>query len=366
MPKKIAKKLQAGLSTMTIDQWTTGVNVSSQVTALPTIYLVQAKSFPVEQGASEGDWWDSLGNRCIAQGGAPLEVLIFYKTDFILRTQHKDQKDKGEFISRTPLTSDMTELPPYEETIPGTTGFYRNKSCSYFFAFVKEGENWDMSMPYVIPFKGSGFKVGKQITSQIYLRNMRQNLPPCAYSLILKPIKMSDNSGNTWSGVQYTPGAEATAEMIKECSSWLEILRSDTTMLDNSLQKADSGEEGQGTNVQANPPQPTQTVQPVNTAPVQQTVPQAPVQQPQQAPQAQTIQQAPVQAPPPVQQPQQAPAYQPQPPVQQAPQAQTVQQPIAPQQGMNGVPKPGIQPTTSTTVDGDNINAATIQDLVGR
>ena len=88
-------------------------------------------------------------------------------------------------------------------------------------------------MPYVFSFKSTSLKEGKKLYTQMYVRNMRANMPPPSYTIKLGGDRVKNDKG-TFIVPNFTLDRPTTKEELQECKTWIGLIRGGTVKVDTS------------------------------------------------------------------------------------------------------------------------------------
>lgn len=242
--KDVAVKQEAQLpAEMTAQGWgDTGV-VMGQDIVLSKILPMQGLSELVADGkARMGEMRDSLTGAMIAGIDQMFEFLPFHVEKFWDIMQENGDNFKWD---RTEPLVEIPGAPGYNDNLPWEyeeAGLkHRRVRRMNFYGLlasqVKSGE----AIPYVLSFKSMSFKEGKKMFTQMYLRNRRANLPPCAYVIAIKGAKRENDKGKFIVPTMEL-GRKATPDEVKQCFDWMQLIKKGGVKIDDSdLKKPEPG-----------------------------------------------------------------------------------------------------------------------------
>jgi hypothetical protein len=223
-----------------VNEW--GVPTTpSQDMIIPKILPMQGLSKLVtERKAMMGEFRDSITGKLLGSIDKPFEVIPFYlqKVWDIM-----EQQADGSFAwARTiPLVEDPMN-PDYNDNLPwegddkdkdGKAVKVKRIRRMNFFVLIPDEVESGGAMPYVLSFKSTSLKEGKKLFSQMYVRNFKAGLPPAA-TLVKMGGTMQSNKKGTFVVPQVEFTRAATGEELKECLSWLKLVRKGAVKIDNT------------------------------------------------------------------------------------------------------------------------------------
>jgi len=211
MTKEIAKKQSTEVSTeISMDAFGTGA-VSASDIIIPKILTMQGLSKLVTDGEAKfGDFIDSMTNTVLGSINSPIEFIPFHMEKIWIIVKLEGKK---EVFDRVEAVTAANEGRRYEEVIDGVA--YKNSKVMNFYVMLPS----DMSMPYVLPFKGTSIKAGKALATQMYMKNRASGKVPPAYIMELFGEKKSNDKG-TFAVTSVRTKKESTMEQIQECLKW--------------------------------------------------------------------------------------------------------------------------------------------------
>jgi hypothetical protein len=186
--------------------------LSSQDIIMPKILVMQGLSKLVTDGKAKlGDFVDSMTSEVIGHiEDKPIEFIPFH-LDKLWIVSKKDG-NRYFFDHVEPVTA-ANENKSWEETKDGAE--WKNEKSFNFYSLLTS----DPSIPYVIQFKSTSLKTGRNLAAQMYVKNRADNLVPCAKSMFLAGSKVSNDKGTF--AVLATDVSRATSQgEIAECLKW--------------------------------------------------------------------------------------------------------------------------------------------------
>ena len=224
MSKAVAKKQESAVSTNLTDMGAWGTpTVSSKDIVIPKILCMQGLSELVmddDHPAKMGDFVDSMTNEIIGDyNKKPVEFIPFH----LQKVWIISKKSGNDFeFDRIEDVTPMNEGKPYTEVIDGVE--YKNEYTMNFYVLRPE----DMSLPYIISFKGMSGKAGKILSTQMYVRNAAAGKIPPAYVMELSGSKDKNDKG-TFITLATKVCRESTPQEVKTAFSWFKTVNAGAT-----------------------------------------------------------------------------------------------------------------------------------------
>jgi hypothetical protein len=215
--KAVAKKQETmPAAAMDMSAWGDG-DVSAKDIIIPKILCMQGLSDLVADGkAKMGDFVDNLTNEVIGSIDNPVDFVPFHMEKIYIISKKGQGDNRFEFDR---IEAEAGQQYPFEEEIGGVT--YKYEYTLQFYVLRPE----DTSIPYVISFKSTSLKAGKTLATQMYVRNRAAGLVPPAYTMQLTGIKEKGQQG-TYIKLVAKQGAKTKPELINECLTWLNAVKS--------------------------------------------------------------------------------------------------------------------------------------------
>ena len=162
--------------------------VSSQDIIIPKILCMQGLSQLVsDEKAKMGDLVDSMSSEIIGNcNDKPVQFIPFHMEKIIIVS--KKVAGDYEFDHIEAVTSE-NENKPYEEQVGND--LFKNEYAMNFYVLRPE----DMSLPYIISFKGMSRKAGKILATQMFVRNAAAGKIPPAFVMELSGTKTKNDKG---------------------------------------------------------------------------------------------------------------------------------------------------------------------------
>ncbi len=214
--------------------------ISAKDIIIPRIMLQQPMSEMVTAGdAAFGDLVESLSHVKMGDFKKPLEVVpilmrkIFVEFDVTNGTDMKNKK----FLRVVPITPANENLP-YEDEENGVK-IMRDYVREFFVLPVDELDA-GAAMPYTISFRRSSANGGKQLATQMYMKNMNAGKTPASVVVEIAAEKTTSD-GNTYATLQVKPLRPAKDSYVMEAFKWLQLINQGSARVDDSSYEQEAG-----------------------------------------------------------------------------------------------------------------------------
>lgn len=217
MSKEVAKKESTEVSTEIALDAFGDTQVSSQDIIIPKILAMQPGSKLVTDGkAVFGDFVDSLSGTKIGSIKEPIQFIPFHMEKIMIISK----KEAGEYkFDRIEPVTAANESLPYEHAVGEFQ--YKNEQVMNFYSLLPS----DMSMPYIIAFKGMSRKSGRALATQMFIKNRSAGKVPPAKIMELTGEKVQNNKG-TFVTLGTSIAGDSSNEQIGECLKWFKTIQS--------------------------------------------------------------------------------------------------------------------------------------------
>jgi hypothetical protein len=197
----------------TLEDWGQST-ISGKDIVIPKILCMQGLSDLVSQEkAKMGDFVDSLTEQVIGNYvSAPIQFIPFHMEKLWAVKTKPAGKDAFEFVKFEAVTA-ANENRNYDETIDGVE--FKYEYTLRFYVLLPN----DMSLPYIISFKGTSTRAGKILATQMFVKNKAAGKIPAAYTMSLSGVKDKNDKG-TFIVMNVTPDRAATAEEVSNAFNW--------------------------------------------------------------------------------------------------------------------------------------------------
>lgn len=184
--------------------------ISSNDIVIPKIQLMQGMSQAVTGGKNKlGDMIDSVTGDLLATPEKPLECVPFHLEKFYIIQKHNGKKWMYERIEKV---TPSNENAPYEFEEAG-----QKKKRVYtrrFFVMVP-----GHVLPFTIDFASTSAKAGKELATEMFVKNAMMKLPPAASKIAIGSVTQKNDDG-TYSVKTVKVIGKSTNEEIKAAFEW--------------------------------------------------------------------------------------------------------------------------------------------------
>ena len=207
--KEVTKK-ESTVPAMSMADWG-APQVSSQDIVIPKILCMQGLSELVtDDKAKMGDLVDSLTSEVIGNCAEGIEIIPFHMEKILIVSKH-DGSDYQ--FDRIEPSSPANENLPYEQDT--AEGKFKNEHCMNFYCLRPD----DMSLPYIVSFKGMSRKSGKILATQMFVKNAAAGKVPPAFVMKLEGTKTKNDKG-TFMVLKTSPSRESSNDEINQAFTW--------------------------------------------------------------------------------------------------------------------------------------------------
>lgn len=199
--------------------------ISGQDVVIPKILAMQGLSnFVTEGQARFGDFVDSVSGEVLGSIDKPIEFIPFLLEKTWIISVKKG--DKFIFDRYEPVTV-ANENKPWTEVVGGVE--IKNEKCYQYYCLLPH----DTSLPYVIAFKSTSAKAGRELATQMYVKNKAVGKVPPAKIMKLSGTK-DEKDGNKFIVMKATVAGDSTPEQIQECLTWYNTIKTSGGNVDQS------------------------------------------------------------------------------------------------------------------------------------
>lgn len=237
MSKSIATKVENAVSTevSSLADWGTPVSLGQDM-VLAKILPMQGTSQLVTDGkAMFGEFRDSLTGAKLGSITEPIALVPFHVQKF-WDIQEMNEEGKYKWVRTEPLVENPVDKNyndnlPWSDKVDGVD-IKRVRRMNFFVLVPSEIEK-GTSIPMVLAFKSTSYKEGKKLLTQMYLRNLKEKLPPPGYTIVLSGIKQKNDDGQ-WVIPQFELGRKSTPAEMTECLNWFKLINKGGVKVDES------------------------------------------------------------------------------------------------------------------------------------
>lgn len=214
MSKDVAKKESAELATVSMDDFG-GASISGQDIVIPKVLCMQGQSKLVGDGkAKVGDLVDSLSSQVIGGIDKPVSFVPFFmKKTFVVSEFNGTRYMFHHIEDCTP----QNENQAWEQMIDGKK--YKFEKSFNFYCLLTE----DPSLPYVISFKSTSSKAGRELMTQMYIKNKAAGKAPPAKLMHLSVDKQSKD-GSSYAVLKTSVAGDTTNDLMLAARDWFKII----------------------------------------------------------------------------------------------------------------------------------------------
>jgi hypothetical protein len=194
--------------------------MTSKDIIIPYIILLQANGDHVKNGKGKGgDFYDAIAEKNL---GPVLKGLIPFHMEKTW-TVEKFNGKKWEWDHTEKMTPENESLP-YEFEVGAD--IYRNKYTYRFYVLV-EGS----VLPYSIKMKGASKKTGQNLSTEMFVKNAMDRLPPAAKFINITSFLDKNKDGDSYFAMKLEVAAKTPHEKVMEALNWFKTLRDDKSVI---------------------------------------------------------------------------------------------------------------------------------------
>lgn len=205
--------------------WGTNESSSSDI-VIPKIQLMQGMSQKVIAGEARlGDYVDSVSGEVLGSVEKPLEVIPFHMEKFFVVQKLEKVKGKEKYVY-----DHIEKITPANENAPWD---YEHEGAKFkrvytrnFYVLVP-----GQVLPYVVGFSSTSAKAGKELATEMFVKNVMQGKAPCA-SKILLGGKIESNDSGTYAVKGIKVSGPTTQEEIALAFQWFQTVSKQETKVD--------------------------------------------------------------------------------------------------------------------------------------
>ena len=222
------------------DEWGVPTTPSTDM-VIPKILPMQGLSkLVVDRKAMIGEFRDSLSGKLIGSIDKPFAMIPFLCVK-LWDVQHQQPDGTYKYNRSVPLIenpldkeyNDNWTWEGEETDLDGKLVKIKRIRRLNFFVLLPDEVKDGSAMPYVLSFKSTGLKEGKKLWTSMYVRNAKASIPPAAFTFQVGG-KMVTNDKGSFVVMGIDQGRRTTDAELKECLSWLKLVRQSNVKVDNS------------------------------------------------------------------------------------------------------------------------------------
>ena len=216
MSKELRKQETNLPAAMNMADWG-APQVSSQDIIIPKILCMQGLSELVtDDKAKMGDFVDNMTSEVIGNFKDGIDVIPFHMEKILIVSRSNGNDYEFDRIEQVDASNDNRA---YEEEVGGVK--YKNEYAMNFYVLRPD----DMSLPYIVSFKGTSRKSGKILATQMFVRNAAAGKVPPAFVMKLKGRKDKNDKG-TFIVLETSPSRESSQDEIANAFNWYKTVNS--------------------------------------------------------------------------------------------------------------------------------------------
>lgn len=229
------KSTNAVATTEMLNEWG-APTTSAQDVIIPKLLPMQGMSDLVtSRKAMIGEFRDSLSGALLGNIDDGVEVIPFYlQKAWDIMAQQPDGQYKWQKsfpVVENPADPAYNDNWPWETEQDGVK--IRNVRRFNYFVLLPNEVAAGGAIPYMLSFKSKSAMEGKKLFTQMYIRNIRANLPPAAFHVKISG-KMETNDKGTFVAIKYSPLGRSTDAELAECLNWIKMIRGGQAKVDMS------------------------------------------------------------------------------------------------------------------------------------
>lgn len=206
-----------------------GSNESSSADiVIPKIQLMQQMSKKVIAGeAKMGELCDSVTGEVLGDKDKPLKVIPFHMEKFFMVQKEVKQGNKLKYeYDHIEKISAANENAPWNFEHEGVK--YKRVYTRNFYVIVP-----GKVLPYVIGFSSTSSKAGKELATEMYVKNVMQNKAPCA-TMVNLGCSIETTDDGTYAVKTVRPVGDTSKEDIALAYKWFTTVRKEETKVDDA------------------------------------------------------------------------------------------------------------------------------------
>lgn len=201
--------------------WGEEPQVDSKDIVLPRVYLMQAISQLVEEEkAKSGQFVNSLTEELLGDSEVPF-VFTPFKIEKLWFV-YKVVGGQNEFVTIEPVTAANINRPQ-SELVDGEEMNYQYALRAYV---LVEGDD----LPMVVTFKSTSLRAGKQLFTEMFVKNKMAGKNPASRQMELTSRKEKNDKG-TYYVMSLKAGEDSDVETQKNALMWVKTLSQQTYSL---------------------------------------------------------------------------------------------------------------------------------------
>ena len=230
MTKEVTKKEETALSTdVEMGEWGSEQEISSQDVMISKILPMQGSSKLIGEGkAMFGEYRDSVTGDLIGKYDTPLEFIPFHCEKFWIVS--KEDGTRFKYSHREPITR-QNEGREWIEEIDGVK--QKNEYTMMFYVLLPKDIEKGIATPYTMQFKSTSIKGGKNLFTQMFVRNKQMKKTPASFVMNLLGSKKQKDD-NTWIVLDVAVNRETKQEELAAAFDLFKAVKGGDAKVDHS------------------------------------------------------------------------------------------------------------------------------------
>ncbi len=201
---------------------------SSKDIVIPKIQLMQGMSKKVLAGEAKlGDLIDSVTGEKLGDKEKPLVVIPFHMEKFFVVQKEVKQGNKTKFeYDHVEKITPANENAEWNYEHEGTK--FKRVYTRNFYVLVP-----GKVLPYVIGFSSTSAQAGKELATEMFVKNTMQNRAPCATKVAIG-CKIETTDDGTWAVKTVKALEDSSKEDIALAYKWFQTVRKEETKVDDA------------------------------------------------------------------------------------------------------------------------------------
>lgn len=211
---KVAKQGSTEVANVSMDDFGVGA-VSGQDIVIPKILCMQGQSKLVGDGkARVGDLVDSLSSQVIGGADKPLLIVPFFMYKTFVVSVFNGTRYMFHHIEDCTIANENQD---WEQVKDGKK--YKYEKSFNFYCLLPE----DPSLPYIVSFKSTSAKAGRELMTQMYVKNKAAGKAPPAKVIALSVDKQSKD-GSNYAVLKTSVHGDTSQELMLSARDWFKVI----------------------------------------------------------------------------------------------------------------------------------------------
>jgi hypothetical protein len=216
--------------------------VSSRDIVIPRILMMQHTTEKVkDEEAKAGEFRDTSDDKVLGTVDKPFEFIPIHTTGkWVVYEAPKPNagKKKKVYLKTVPVDQNP-KSPGYnddwkfegedQDKEGKTIQVVRDRVLEVFLLLPEELKTG--GIPYVLGFRRTSMRAGKNLETQMYVKNAAANKPPAARVMVLSGHKETDDHGNSYFVMDVKGGRESTPDEVATAFKWYQMISGGKTQV---------------------------------------------------------------------------------------------------------------------------------------